>query len=59
MRSKYFTSDDRLLSANENITIDTYIDTSFDKVIDKVEMVQNYTEHGKLFRKANEDYVSS
>ena len=55
MRSKYFTSDDRLLTANENITIDTYIDISFDKVIDKVEMVQNYTEHGKLFRKANED----
>ena len=34
-----FTSDDMLLTANENITIDTYIATSFDKVIKKVEMV--------------------
>ena len=40
MRTKIFTSDDRLLTANENSTIDTHIATVFEKVVEEVEIVQ-------------------
>ena len=46
------TSDDRLLTANESINIDTHIAKEFNKVIEEVEVNQYYNEHGKFMGKA-------
>ena len=43
-----FTSDDRLLIANENIMIYTHVTTAFSRVIEEVEVHHNYVEHGKF-----------
>ena len=52
-----FISDDRLLTANESINIDTHFATVFDRVIEEVEVNQDYNEHGTLgVRSGNKTY---
>ena len=46
-----FTSDDRLLTTNDSITIDTYSATTFNRVVEEVEVHQDFIEHGKLMGK--------
>ena len=46
--SNIFTSDERILTVNENITIDTHITATFDKVVEEVDIVQECVKHGEF-----------
>lgn len=46
-----FTSKDRLLTRKGGITIDSYISTAFDKVVEAVEIEQDCVQYGKCIEK--------
>ena len=45
---RMFTSSDRLLTANDAITKDTHIATVFNRLVEEVEVHQDFIEHGKF-----------
>ena len=48
---RIFTSDDMILIANDTIAIDTYIATTFNRVVEEVEIYQDFIEHSKFMGK--------
>ena len=48
---RIFTSDDMILIANDTIAIDTYIATTFNRVVEEVEVYQDFIEHSKFMGK--------